>query len=98
MFKLFHRIMRRLGFIPVSIEKRLIREVILLEQESDKLIKEMLEVQDENASLWDMLDEIKKSDIANHTTNKMELENFLDKLKEAMTDEMIKDFKPVGEA
>ena len=39
MFKLFHKIMRRLGFIPVSKEKQLIREIILLEQENDKLIK-----------------------------------------------------------
>lgn len=98
MVKLFHRIMRRLGFAPVSKEKRLIREVILLEQENDKLIKEMLEVQDENASLWDMLDEIKKSDIAKHSTNKMNLDSFMEELKDAMTDEMMKDFKPVGEA
>ena len=98
MVKLFHRIMRRLGFVPVSKERRLIREVILLEQENDKLIKEMLEVQDENASLWDMLDEIKKSDIAKHSTNKMNLDSFMEELKDAMTDEMMKDFKPVGEA
>ena len=98
MFKLFHIIMRRLGFTPISKEKQLIREVILLEQENDKLIKEMLEVQDENASLWDMLDEIKKSDIAKHTGNKMDLESILDQLKEEMTTQMLKDFKPVGEA
>jgi len=45
-----------------------------------------------------MLDEIKKSDIAEHTDNKMQLENFLDKLKEEMTSQMLKDFKPIGEA
>ena len=98
MVKLFHRIMRRFGFVPVSKERRLIREVILLEQENDKLIKDMLEVQDENASLWDMLDEIKKSDIAEHASNQMNLESFMEELKDAMTDEMMKDFKPVGEA
>ena len=98
MFKLFYRIIRRLGFIPISKEKRLTREIILLEQENDKLIKEMVEVQDENASLWDMLDEIKKSDIAEHADNKMNLDAFMEELKDAMTDEMMKDFKPVGEA
>jgi len=98
MFKLLYRIVKAFGFVPVTKERQLIREVILLEQENDKLIKEMLEVQDENASLWDMLDEIKKSDIAKHSNNKMEFENLLDKLKEVMTTEMLKDFKPVGEA
>lgn len=98
MFKLLCIIMKILGFVPISRERKLLREVILLEQENDKLIKDMLEVQDENGSLWDMLDEIKKSDIAKYTGNKMNLEGFLEELKEVMTDEMIKDFKPVGEA
>ena len=98
MFKFLHRIMRSLGYVPIKIKHRLLREVVLLEQENDRLIKEMAEVQDENGSLWDMLDEIKKSDIAEHTNNKMELENFLDKLKDEMTSQMLKDFKPVGEA
>ena len=74
MFKLLCRVMKTLGFVPATKERQLIREVILLEQENDRLIKEMLEVQDENASLWDMLDEIKKSDITKHSNNKMELE------------------------
>ena len=58
----------------------------------------MLSIQDENGSLWDMLDEIKKSDIAEHKNNQLALEGFLEELKDAMTDEMMKDFKPVGEA
>ena len=76
----------------------LIREVILLEQENDKLIKEMLEVQDENGSLWDMLDEIKKSDIEKHLQGKLALDSFMEELNDALTNEMMKDFKPVGEA
>jgi len=98
MFKLFHKIMRQLGFIPVSKERRLIREVILLEQENDKLIKDILETQDENGSLWDMLDEIKKSDISKHKQGRLALDSFIEELNEAMTDDMMKDFKPVGEA
>jgi len=90
--------MKLVGFEPASKHRKLLREVILLEQESERLIKEIIEVQDENASLWDMLDEIKKSDITKHTNNKMDLENILDKLKEDMTTQMLKDFKPVGEA
>jgi|TARA_R110000824_G_scaffold131930_1_gene294213 hypothetical protein len=98
MFKLLHTIMRILGFVPMATNQRLLREIFLLEQENDKLIKDMAEVRDENGSLWDMLDEIKKSDIAEHSTNKMNLEGFLDELKEEMTSQMLKDFKPVGEA
>jgi len=98
MFKLLHKIMRLAGYTPVKEKIRLVREILLLEQENENLIKEMAARQDENDSLWDMLDEIKKSDIAKHTGNQMNMENILDELKEAMTDEMMKDFKPVGEA
>ena len=98
MFKLFHKTMRWLGFIPVSKERQLIREIILLERENDNLIKDILETQDENGSLWDMLDEIKKSDISKHKQGKLSLESFMEEIQEAMTDEMMKDFKPVGEA
>ena len=98
MFKFLCKVMKIFGFEPSSKSHRILREVFLLEQENDKLIKERLELQDENASLWDMLDEIKKSDIAKHANNKMNLEGFLDELKDAMTEEMMKDFKPVGEA
>ena len=98
MFKFVCRIMRLVGFEPTSKNRLLLREIVLLEQENERLIKEMVELQDESGSLWDMLDEIKKSDIANHTANQMEMEGFLDKLKEAMTEQMLKDFKPIGEA
>ncbi len=98
MVKLFHRIMRLMGYVPVKVKSRLVREIVLLEQENDRLLKEIADAQDENGSLWDMLDEIKKSDIAEHTKNKLNLETFMDEIKDALTDEMMKDFKPVGEA
>jgi hypothetical protein len=98
MFNFFHKIMRLAGYVPLKVRSNLLREIFLLEQENNRLIKEITEAQDENASLWDMLDEIKKSDIAEHANNKMELETFLDKLKDEMTTQMLKDFKPVGEA
>ena len=52
-------------------------------------------MKDENASLWDMLDEIKKSDMSE---NQAALKSFVDDLQDVLTDEMLKDFKPVGEA
>ena len=98
MFKLFHKIMRLMGYIPLKTRTRLLREIVLLEQENDRLIKEMSEVQDENGSLWDMLDEIKKSDVAEHMKAQANLQSVMDEIKDALTDEMMKDFKPVGEA
>jgi len=98
MVKLLHKVMRLFGYVPIKIRHRLLREVLLLEQENDRLIKEMVETQDENSSLWDMLDEIKKSDIAKHLQGQQAMDTFMDELKDAMASEMIKDFKPVGEA
>ena len=59
------------------------------------LESENLQIKDENASLWDMLDEMKKSDMAE---NQGALKSFVDDLQDVLTDEMLKDFKPVGEA
>ena len=98
MFSFLSRIMKMIGFVPVKMRERLLREIFLLEKENDKLLTEMSELKDENASLWDMLDEIKQSDIAQHTANQMDLESFLDKIKDEMTTQMLKDFKPVGDA
>tara|TARA_R110002051_G_scaffold286993_1_gene349660 strand:- start:273 stop:569 length:297 start_codon:yes stop_codon:yes gene_type:complete len=98
MVKLLHKVMRLLGYVPIKIKQRLLREILLLEQENERLIKEIVGTQDENGSLWDMLDEIKKSDIAEHLKGQHAMDTFMDELKDAMATEMIKDFKPVGEA
>jgi hypothetical protein len=42
-----------------------------------------------------MMDEMKKSDIMQ---NKEAMKSFMDDLQDTLTDEMLKDFKPVGEA
>ena len=98
MFKLLHKIMRLAGYVPVREKNRLVREILLLEQENDKLIKDLDGLQDENGSLWDMLDEIKKSDVAEHMKTQANLQTVMDEIKDVMTNEMLKDFKPVGEA
>ena len=93
--KLFDLIFGLVGYIPRHREKLVVREVFLLEQKVDSLEEENLRIMDENASLWDMLDEIKKSDILQ---NKDAMKSFMDDLQDTLTDEMLKDFKPVGEA
>ncbi len=93
--KLFDSIMGVFGYIPNYREKLLIQEVILLERHVDKIQKDNAELVDENASLWFMLDEIKKSDITEHQST---MRLLMEELQETLTDEMMKDFKPIGEA
>ncbi len=93
--KLFDSILGLFGYIPHYREKMLIQEIILLERKVAAVEEENLRLLDENASLWDMLDEMKKSDMAE---NKDALKSFVDDLQDVLTDEMLKDFKPVGEA
>jgi len=93
--KFFDSILRLFGYIPKYRENLLIQEVILLEQQVSALEAEGVRLLDENASLWDMLDEIKKSDIMQ---NRDAMKSFMEDLQDTLTDEMLKDFKPVGEA
>ena len=98
MYTFFIKMLGRMGLTPLRRYNRLAREVFLLEQENDKLIKDLVGLQDENGSLWDMLDEIKKSDVAEHMKAQANLQSVMDEIKDAMTNEMLKDFKPIGEA
>lgn len=95
MTKILNSLFGLLGYVPSTRERMLTREIILLEQEKDTLIKEIEELRDENLSLWDLLDEIKKSDMSQHQNA---LKALVDDLKEVVTEEMLKDFKPIGEA
>ena len=93
--KFFDSVLGLFGYIPRYRERLLVREIFNLEKLISGLEKENLELKDENASLWDMLDEMKKSDMAE---NKEALKSFVDDLQDVLTDEMLKDFKPIGEA
>ena len=93
--KIFDSILGFMGYIPRYRERLLIQEVLRLEREISNLESENLQIKDENASLWDMLDEMKKSDMAE---NQGALKSFVDDLQDVLTDEMLKDFKQVGEA
>ncbi len=93
--KFFDSILGLFGYIPHYRERMLIQEVLLLEKKLSAVEEENLRLLDENASLWDMLDEMKKSDMAE---NRDALKSFVEDLQDTLTDEMLKDFKPVGEA
>jgi len=87
--------MKLFGYIPKYRERLLLQEVILLENKLSISEEENSRLLDENASLWDMLDEVKKSDMAE---NKQAVKSFVEDLQDVLTDEMLKDFKPIGEA
>lgn len=93
--KLFDSILRLFGYIPKYRENLLIQEIIVLEQQNSTYEQEHTRLLDENTSLWEMMDEIKKSDIMQ---NQDAMKSFMDDLQDTLTDEMLKDFKPVGEA
>jgi len=97
--KFFDSILRLMGYVPYYREVLLVQEVILLEQQIAVVGKENEELKDENASLWDMLDEMQKSDVAkNQNAMKLLMDELQETLTEGVKDEMIRDFKPVGEA
>ena len=93
--RLIDSILKLFGYIPKYREHLLIQEVILLEQRFSALEAENIRLLDENTSLWKMMDEMKKSDIMQ---NQDAMKSFVDDLQDTLIDEMLKDFKPVGEA
>ena len=93
--RLFDSILRLFGYVPLYREKILIQEILFLEKSQDTIEQENLDLKDENSSLWHMLDEIKQSDIAQ---NRSALTSFVEEMGETLTNEMMKDFKPIGEA
>lgn len=93
--RIIDSIMGLFGYIPNYRERLLLQEVILLENKLSIAEEENSRLLDENASLWDMLDEMKKSDMAE---NKQAMKSFVEDLQDVLTDEMLKDFKPIGEA
>mgnify|MGYP001192015175 CR=1 FL=1 len=65
-----------------------------LVQTVNDLKNEIVLLTDENQSLWDMLDEIQGS----NNFGKDQVKSIMQDLEEVLTDEMLKDFKPIGEA
>jgi uncharacterized protein (DUF3084 family) len=65
-----------------------------LVQAVNDLKNEIVILNDENQSLWGMLDEMQGS----NNFGKDQVKSIMQDLEEVLTDEMLKDFKPIGEA
>ncbi len=106
--KLLDRLMERAGYVRTERLTMSVVEIRGMEKERYKLIgkceqltqhaldlqKEVELVNDENQSLWAMLDEMQGS----NTFGKDQVRSMMDDLEQVLTDEMLKDFKPIGEA
>ena len=106
--KIISRLLRRVGYVRTErltlanleirgLEKELQKVVSQCEQliiEANNLKNEIAILNDENQSLWGMLDEIQGS--SNFGAD--QVKSMMKDIEEAMTDEMLKNFKPVGEA
>tara|TARA_B100000902_G_C27049711_1_gene783507 strand:- start:236 stop:523 length:288 start_codon:yes stop_codon:yes gene_type:complete len=93
-YRLLHAILRLVG-LTTSYERRLlVNEIILREQELEAVVTELQEANEENKSLWMMLDELQSSS----KLSKENVEGFVKEMQDAVLDELLKDFDPVGEA
>ena len=106
--KLINRLMRRVGYVRKEhltlakleiggLEKELRKVVVQCEElirESNDLKNEIAILNDENQSLWGMLDELQ----ASNNFGPDQVQSMMKDLEEVLTDEMLKDFKPIGEA
>jgi len=92
--RLWYFLSRLVGLAPAAEVRTLAREVMRLEERVDTLQAELSEAQDENKSLWNMLEEMQgSSKVSRQTVNE-----FVDEIKDTIMEEMLKDFDPVGEA
>ena len=106
--RLLHTLMARAGYIRIerltmaSIEiKGLEKAKYKLTSHNEKLVQDIHDLKneialltDENQSLWGMLDEMQGS----NNFGKEHAQSIMKDLEEVLTDEMMKDFKPFGEA
>mgnify|MGYP001369775252 CR=1 FL=1 len=106
--KLFGKLLSNLGYISMLDYNTVIYENVNLQQEVGKLSQKCLDLErlnkqisnemkslvEENNSLWDMLDEMKASE----TFGQEQYASTIEDIKDMLTDEMMKDFKPIGDA
>jgi len=94
LFKMIDTILRLVGYTRTSEVNLLKFQKRILEEQVALLNEEIKAVNDENGSLWDMIDELQGSSKVGKDTATQLLES----LKDALANEMLKDFKAVGEA
>jgi len=94
LFKMIDTILRLVGYTRTSEVNLLKFQKRVLEEQVALLNEEIKAVNDENGSLWDMIDELQGSS----KVGKDNATQLLESLKDALANEMLKDFKAVGEA
>jgi len=94
LFKMIDAILRLVGYTRTSEVNLLKFQKRILEEQVALLNEEIKAVNDENGSLWDMIDELQGSS----KVGKDNATQLLESLKDALANEMLKDFKAVGEA
>ena len=106
--KIIGKILRSIGYISLINYNAAIHDNMKMQKEISKLSKkcqdferinkqiadELKHMIEENNSLWDMLDEMKASE----TFGTQQYSSAVEDLKEMLTEEMLKDFKPIGDA
>tara|TARA_Y100001938_G_scaffold148296_1_gene231560 strand:- start:10001 stop:10288 length:288 start_codon:yes stop_codon:yes gene_type:complete len=93
-YRLWVYICSHLGLVPATEKQDLLLHVFKLERELDEAIKEIERLTDENKSVWDLIDELQESSKITPAT----VDSFVEDVKESVLDEMLKNFKPAGEA
>ena len=105
--KLFGNILLNIGYVPREEYNAAIYDNVKLQQElaivvkksedlqrvNDHLANEINILNDENQSLWAMLDELQGSS----TFGKDQMKSMMTELEEVLTDEMLRNFKPIGD-
>ena len=105
--KMLRRLITNLGYVSVQDYNAAIYSNVKLQREYSTLSSENKELfvknqnlsnelellNDENQSLWDMLDEINGA----NNFGKDQVKSMMTELEEVLTDEMMKNFKPIAE-
>lgn len=106
--KMLSRLLKKIGYVRVEYVSMAKLEIQNLQKERQKLASqcerlavavndlknELIILKDENQSLWGMLDEMQGSS----NFGKDQVKSIMKDIEEVLTDEMLKDFKPIGEA
>mgnify|MGYP003141476140 CR=1 FL=1 len=106
--KMLGNIMKKLGYVSaidygaaIYENVKMQKEIVSLSkkcQDFERINKQVAEeiksLVEENNSLWDMLDEMKASE----TFGQEQYSSTIEDIKDMLTEEMMKDFKPIGDA
>lgn len=94
LYRLWVKVLSFFRLVPAREKEELLLEVFKLERDADALVKEIERLTDENKSVWDLIDELQESSKITPAT----VDSFVEDVRESVLDDMLKNFKPAGEA